>query len=141
VKWPAQGGARGAALRALRRLYRSFRHEKTPDGRAERLLRQWLKREQFAQFMAHGYFDVTGNHSGGQYRIYHCGRVANVRVLDAQGRPEAGLCFFPVGELPSADVMLAQKIALETDERGALRVANRFLSNTVPPRRVNRRWG
>ena len=34
-------------------------------------------------------------------------------------------CFVPEGTLPIGDVMLAQKIALETDERAALAVANR----------------
>ncbi len=37
-----------------------------------------------------------------------------------------GWCFAPKGYLVAGDVMLAQKIALETDERGALAVANRF---------------
>jgi hypothetical protein len=44
--------------------------------------------------------------------------------------------FLPSGELVAGDVMLAQKIALETDEIGALAVAHRF----VPlARRVGRR--
>jgi hypothetical protein len=34
-------------------------------------------------------------------------------------------CFGPVGHLPLGDVMLAQKLALETDEQAALAVANR----------------
>jgi len=37
-----------------------------------------------------------------------------------------GLCFVPMGHLVPGDVMLAQKIALETNEVGALAVANRF---------------
>jgi len=37
-----------------------------------------------------------------------------------------GWCFVPSGFLVPGDVMLAQKIALETDERGALGLANRF---------------
>jgi hypothetical protein len=36
-----------------------------------------------------------------------------------------GLCFAPVGPLVKGDVMLAQKIALETDEQSALAAANR----------------
>jgi hypothetical protein len=32
----------------------------------------------------------------------------------------------PEGYLVAGDVMLAQKIALETDERGALQLANNF---------------
>lgn len=34
-------------------------------------------------------------------------------------------CFGPEGYLPVGDVMLAEKIALETDEHAALAVANR----------------
>ena len=44
--------------------------------------------------------------------------------------PRKGWCFVPEGNLVPGDVMLAQKIALETDERGALAVARQFL---VPP--------
>jgi len=35
-----------------------------------------------------------------------------------------GLCFAPVGPLVRGDVMLAQKIALETNDHSALAVAN-----------------
>jgi len=50
----------------------------------------------------------------------------NVYELDAASRPRAGWCFVPKDNLVAGDVMLAQKIALETDERGALAVANNF---------------
>jgi len=134
------GFARARALLAVRQLYRRCRFERTPDGRAARLLRQWLRPEQLAQLARHGYFDVVGGRVGTRYRIYNCGRIANVRVLDDDGEVVAGLCFHPAGELPSADVMLAQKIALETDERAALAVANRFLTTTSPLRHGSRGW-
>ena len=35
-------------------------------------------------------------------------------------------CFVPKGNLVPGDVMLAQKIALETDELAALELANKF---------------
>jgi hypothetical protein len=35
-------------------------------------------------------------------------------------------CFLPTGQLVAADIMLAQKIALETNEHKALAVANGF---------------
>jgi hypothetical protein len=60
--------------------------------------------------------------------------MPNVYELDDAGRPTVGLCFIPFGRLVAADVMLAQKIALETNEQGALAVANRFR-----PGRTNRR--
>ena len=51
----------------------------------------------------------------------------NVHEIDEAGRVKLGLCFFPKGSLVTGDVMLAQKIALETFERRALAVANRCL--------------
>jgi hypothetical protein len=77
------------------------------------------------RFIAHSYFEVKGCHAGKRYRIRH-GMGTNVYELDAASRPRAGWCFVPKDNLVAGDVMLAQKIALETDERGALAVANNF---------------
>jgi hypothetical protein len=51
----------------------------------------------------------------------------NVELLDKNGRRYCCLCFRPVGTLATADVMLAQKIALELFEVEALKVANKVL--------------
>ncbi|MET0723260.1 MAG: hypothetical protein ABWY64_20900 [Tardiphaga sp.] len=98
------------------------------EARGLVLLKQWLTPEQLAQYNAQRYFDVTGCHSGKRYRIRH-GVGMNIYELDASGRPLAGWCFVPKDNLVAGDVMLAQKIALETNERGALLVAKSF-----PPR-------
>ena len=50
----------------------------------------------------------------------------NIREVDGGGRARVGWCFVPRGYLVAGDVMLAQKIARETDEHGALAVANKF---------------
>ena len=50
----------------------------------------------------------------------------NIREMDSRGRATVGWCFVPQGTLLAGDVMLAQKIALETDERNALAVARKF---------------
>jgi hypothetical protein len=92
------------------------------------LLQEWLTPEQKAQFDASGYFDVIGCDTGRRYRVHHA-RGTNVHEMDDAGRPLMGWCFVPSGELVVGDVMLAQKIALETNERAALAVANRF---TIP---------
>src|SRR3979490_1857074 len=92
-------------------------------ARGLKLLKEWLSPEQVAQYDAKSYFEVTGCHSGKQYRISH-GTSMNIHELDGAGRPLAGWCFAPQGHLVAGDVMLAQKIALESDERGALAVAN-----------------
>jgi hypothetical protein len=54
----------------------------------------------------------------------------NIHELDGAGYPCVGWCFAPKGYLVAGDVMLAQKIALETGERGALTVANKFFVPT-----------
>jgi hypothetical protein len=94
-------------------------------------LRQWLTPQQRDQFNSAGYFDVIGCNSGRKYRIFY-GVAANVQALDDGGFPTLGLCFVPVGSLPPADVMLAQKIALETSEDAALTIANRFPPGAQP---------
>jgi hypothetical protein len=93
------------------------------------LLREWLSPEQQTQFDAFRHFDVIGCDTGTRYRIRH-GTAPNVHEIDATGRPVMGWCFAPSGPLVAGDVMLAQKIALETNERAALAVANRFPINS-----------
>jgi hypothetical protein len=59
------------------------------------------------------------------YRIRY-GSATNVYEIDGDGRSIVGWCFVPKGNLVAGDVMLAQKIALETNELRALAAANRF---------------
>ena len=80
-----------------------------------RMLREWLSQAQREQFARKGYFEVVGGDSGKRYRIY-AGASVNVCEIDERGRIQDGLCFMPIGGLPIGDVMLAQKIALETCE-------------------------
>jgi hypothetical protein len=100
-------------------------NEEIRRARGLTLLREWLSPEQKAMFEAASYFDVIGSDSGNRYRIYH-GTAGNVHEIDHAGRPVMGLCFVPSQALVPGDVMLAQKIALETNEREALVVAKRF---------------
>ena len=102
------------------------------EARGITLLREWLSPMQRAQFDATKYFDVVGCDTGRRYRI-HYGRVTNVHEIDRTGQPVTGWCFVPSGGLVAGDVMLAQKIALETNEQATLRVANRF--NILEPGR------
>ena len=97
----------------------------TREARGVSLLREWLSPEQRAQFDAKRYFDVIGCDSGKRYRI-HYGDITNVHEIGDDDLPSVGWCFMPVGSLVAGDVMLAQKIALETYEYSALAVANRF---------------
>ena len=105
------------------------------EARGLELLKQWLSPEQFAQYDAKSYFEVIGCHSGKRYRINH-GTSMNIHESDGAGHPCVGWCFAPKGYLVAGDVMLAQKIALETDERGALAVANKFFVSTTGRRNM-----
>src|ERR1700674_5403268 len=127
-------------VQALRERLKTI--EDLREARGITLLRQWLSPEQQAQFDASKYFDVIGCDSGRRYRIRR-GTGTNVHEIDDVGRPVMGWCFVPSGHLVAGDVMLAQKIALETNERAALAVANRFpvqvprrTYSGAPPRRA-----
>lgn len=97
------------------------------EARAMELFKSWLTPEQLAQFERDNFLEVIGGSTGRRYRIAR-GSVQNVfRIGPRDGAP-SGLCFAPRGALAIGDVMLAQKIALETDEEAALRVANRFFT-------------
>jgi hypothetical protein len=122
-RFPVEARSR---LRALRGLSGIFLRENSREARGLRLLRNWLTSEQRTQFDAKRYFDVIGCDSGKRYRI-HYGIMSNVYEIDAAGCPKVGWCFAPVGRLVAGDIMLAQKIALETNEFGALAAANKFL--------------
>jgi hypothetical protein len=52
------------------------------------------------------------------------------------GQTVCAWCFMPVGNLVAGDVMLAQKIAIERDERAAIAVAVKF--ETLRVRRATR---
>ena len=109
-------------VQAARERYRA--RFATREERGVNLLREWLSPEQRAQFDAKRYFDVIGCNSGKRYRI-HYGETTNVHEIGDDDLPSVGWCFMPVGSLVAGDVMLTQKIALETYEYGALAVANR----------------
>jgi hypothetical protein len=115
----------GRKVQALRERHLELFGEDTREARGIKLLREWLSPEQRAQFDASRYFDVIGCDSGRRYRIRY-GCATNVHEIDSVGRSTVGWCFVPAGNLIAGDVMLAQKIALETNEFGALAVANKF---------------
>ena len=116
----ADGTRKVRDLRERRKVIENIR-----KARGITLLRKWLSPEQLAQFDAFRNFDVIGCDTGTRYRIRH-GPAPNVHEIDAAGLPVMGWCFVPSRPLVAGDVMLAQKIALETNERAALAVANRF---------------
>ena len=133
--WRTAAALNGAAALQIANMVRATRARRRArfddrEARGMTLLREWLSPQQLRQLEAYNYFEVIGCDSGTRYRIKY-GVSTNVVELDGDGRPREGWCFIPQGNLVAGDVMLAQKIALETNERGALAIANQFL---VPPR-------
>ena len=116
----AEGARRVQALRERLKAVEDIK-----EARGIVLLREWLSAEQQAKFDATKYFEVIGCDSGKRYRILY-GTATNIQELDGAGHPVRGWCFIPSGQLVAGDVMLAQKIALETDEKTALKIANGF---------------
>ena len=90
------------------------------------LLKANLTPDQLKQFLACRRFDVVGGVSGHTYRIRMAAGPMHVEELDQQGQCVRRLCFYPQGGLVDGDIMLAQKIALETFETEALAIANKF---------------
>lgn len=91
------------------------------DARARELLLAVLQREQREQFERDGHFLVTGR-SGRRYRLRR-GTVANIDVIERDGRVKHRLCAHPLA-VPAHDTLVAQKLWLENDDEAFARVAN-----------------
>jgi hypothetical protein len=59
------------------------------------------------------------------YRIRE-GHAANVDAVDSMGRVISRFCAHPFGRVPVYDVMLAQKLWIETDENMFLKKASAY---------------
>jgi hypothetical protein len=105
---------------SISRLFASER-----EARGTKLLREWLSPEQLRCFDRHDHFDVTGSETATRYRI-HRGTAVNIEQIGENGRTLCAWCVVPEGDLVAGDVMLAQKVALETDESATLSVAIRY---------------
>ena len=116
----------GAVIAEMAACYRvvAARRRTDAERRASELLMDWLSPAQRAQYERARCFEVRGSHSGKRYRI-RSARQMNVDELDDRGHRIAVWCFLPEHYVPVADVMLAQKIALENDEPAAMAIAFR----------------
>jgi hypothetical protein len=110
-----------AAITDLRVPRRDLRRRAEEKGLS--LLRSWLTPEQAAQWRRDNVFEVVGCDTGTRYRITN-GTSMNIIELDKDGRSVRRWCFTPVGPIVQGDMLLAQKIALETMETHARTVAN-----------------
>jgi hypothetical protein len=97
--------------------------DRDTNARGARLLIENLSQVQRDQYERRGYFEVTGGGTGKRYRIRKSYQM-NVEELSNNGKRMRLLCFMPKGGLVLADVMLAQKLALELFELEALAIAN-----------------
>lgn len=96
---------------------------KTARRKAFRLLMQNLTLEQRRKYKKNKTIIVTGNDTKTQYRLDYS-NYFNVNVLDKQGRAVKRLCAQPMGRMPIEDIMLAQKLMLETLETKFINKAN-----------------
>jgi hypothetical protein len=93
------------------------------NEKAKKLLVEHLSAEQQKTYEEKRYFDV--DIEGRTYRIHH-GSHGNVRLLgtgDKAGKEITKYCIQPEG-VPIGDVLLAQKLLLEANEKEFLRIAN-----------------
>ena len=97
------------------------------DERSIELLRSWLTPEQLLEYNSRQRFFVRGSETGERYLITSPAQAYNVAEVDDNDDVVMRLCFVPTGGVDSrGDVMLAQKIMLETDELEARAIANRL---------------
>jgi hypothetical protein len=82
-------------------------------AKARVLLERTLTPEQRHDLLIRGYFYVKGKRFNYRIREGHSG---NVDALDEAGCVVGRYCAYPLGRVPVYDVMLAQKLWLETDE-------------------------
>jgi hypothetical protein len=96
--------------------------DQAAEAKARMLLERALTPEQRRDLFAKRYFYVKGRRF--TYRIRE-GHSGNVDALDSSGRVISRFCAHPLGRVPVCDVLLAQKLWIETDE-------NMFLKNAAP---------
>jgi hypothetical protein len=94
------------------------------QARSMQLLKENLSAAQREQYERCNYFEVIGGATGRRYRIRQ-GHQMNVEQLGDTGGRVRLLCFMPAGCRWLGDIMLAQKIALESFETEALRIAHK----------------
>ncbi len=135
---PGQPPDESAFLQQAEALYRDRARRiydaTTPEhARSLILLKEWLSPEQLARFEQDWAFEVIGSKTSRRYRINY-GVQANIFEIGDDGRTVRLWCFGPEGDASRwvGDVMLAQKLALETDEEGAIGVANLLGGNASP---------
>lgn len=94
-------------------------------ARANALLERHLSEWQLSLLKGRGWFIATGNETGRRYRIRR-GWVGNVDVIDDDNNVSGKYCIHPACLIPTGDLMLLQKLMIESDERRFLATANKL---------------
>ena len=94
--------------------------DQASEAKARVLLERALTPEQRRDLFTKRCFYVKGKRF--TYRIRE-GHSGNVDALDSKGRVISRFCAHPLGRVPVYDVMLAQKLWIETDESMFLKKA------------------
>ena len=102
----------------------AYRARIEAEQRAELLLSEMLRPEEYRQIRRKGYLDIASpTHRG---RVYRVPRSRDqVRVFE-DGRMVERLCLQSIEPLPCADIVVMHKLMIEGDEQEYLRMANHF---------------
>jgi hypothetical protein len=119
---------------------KAMRKDRRAERKALSLLMSLLNPEQRQEFRECRRFHVTGGSSHNRYRI-RVGMIANIDVLDDDGKVKYRLCVTPAGGVPVYDVMAAQLLHLQdcVTEEQLLRQAN--VHPAIPEDRACSRLG
>jgi len=90
---------------------------------AEALLKSCLNPEQLQEYDKDQQFHVISS-EGNRFLIDVRKRQHNIHLINSKGHRVEELCVYQTGNTPLADNALAQKLALETDERKLRQTAN-----------------
>lgn len=97
--------------------------DQAADAKARVLLERALTPQQRRDLFARRYFYVKGKKFTYRIREAHSG---NVDALDSSGLVISRYCAHPLGRVPVYDIMLAQKLWIETDEEMFLKEASPY---------------
>lgn len=89
--------------------------------KAEELLLLHLTPEQQKSYKSKGYFETAVNDK--RYRLYK-GRSGNIKLLNKENKEVQSMCVHPCDSIPDHDTVLAQLLALHTNESLLVRTAN-----------------
>ncbi|MDQ3855332.1 MAG: hypothetical protein M3281_02935 [Chloroflexota bacterium] len=93
-------------------------------ARAEKLLAELLREEDYLQLGRRGYIEVASPNCPG--RVYRVPKYRGRVHVYEHGKPVMSLCVQPMELVPDADVVVMHKLMIEGNEQEYLRIANRF---------------